>query len=625
MRYLGYRTVDMLVERLRDPRAFPVNRRATRQEMQRRLSASAPESGADFDALLARLERDVLAFASHVEHPGYFAFIPGSPTWPGALGDFIAAATNIFAGSWMEAAGPTQLELTVLDWFRGWVGYPAEATGILVSGGSAANMTALAVARESLLGAMSDRVVAYVSDQAHSSIARAARVLGFRPAQVRVIPVDDRFRLVPQALVGAMETDRRAGLQPLFVSASAGSTNTGAIDDLSGLAEVCREQGAWLHIDAAYGGFAAITDRGRRWLRGIEQADSITLDPHKWLFQPFECGALLVRDGRLLRRAFEITPDYLHDAAAATGEVNLADQGLQLTRVSHAFKVWLSIGFFGLARFRDAIDRAIDLAAHAQELIEASDRLELLSPRQLSIVCFRRTMEGVDDEEAVAASNADLVAQMEEQGAALLSSTRLRGRYALRMCIVNHTTTAEDVEGVLSWLERATPRAAHSRTAPVSTHYERHADVDEGWLGRDRPDPAGLRAIPLFDGLSQAQLERISASADVRHVQRDRTVVERWEASREFYVVLEGVVRVTRDGSELALIEPGGFFGELAALDWGAGYSYPRLATVETVTAARLLTVPALLLNELVRETPAFEERIRAAVRERLPSGPAGP
>ena len=254
---------------------------------------------------------------SRLDHPGYFAFIPGCGTWPGALGDFLASALNIYAGSWMEAAGPSRLEQVVLGWFKEWIGYPAEAAGVAASGGSAANMTALACAREALLGSMTDRVVAYVSDQAHSSLARAAAParLPARPGAGAAGPTS--AGCAPDALAAAIDADAAAGREPLFVAAAAGSTNTGAIDPLAELAAICRERGVWLHVDGAYGAFAALTERGREALRGIELADSVTLDPHKWLYQPLECGALLVREGRLLRRAFEIVPDYLKDAEVA--------------------------------------------------------------------------------------------------------------------------------------------------------------------------------------------------------------------------------------------------------------------------------------------------------------------
>ncbi|MDQ2910377.1 MAG: aminotransferase class V-fold PLP-dependent enzyme, partial [Actinomycetota bacterium] len=286
MRQLGYRTVDLLVEWLE--REAPPLRRATPAEMRKRLAGPPPEQPEPFERILDGLKRDVLPFVSRDGHPRFFGFIPFSGTWPGALGDLIASACNLYVGSWMESAGPSQVELEVLGWFKEWIGYPPEAAGSLVSGGSVANMTALACAREALAGPMRDDLVLYVSDQAHSSVAQAARILGFQPRQVRVLPTDSAFRLDPATLHAAMEADVAAGRTPFLVAANAGATNSGAIDPLPELAEACREHGVWLHVDAAYGGFAVLADRAL--LPGLELADSVTLDPHKWLYQPFECG-----------------------------------------------------------------------------------------------------------------------------------------------------------------------------------------------------------------------------------------------------------------------------------------------------------------------------------------------
>ena len=422
---------------------------------------------------------------ARVDHPAYFAFIPGSSTWPGALGDFLASALNVYAGSWMESSGPSQVELQVLDWFKDWIGYPEEASGILLSGGSAANMTALGCARETLAGAMRDDLMVYVSDQAHSSLARAARALGFRPDQVRVLPVDDDHRMRPELLEGAMAADVAAGRRPLFVSVSAGSTNTGAIDPLEELTEIAHRHGAWLHVDAAYGGFAALTERGRGWLRGIELADSVTLDPHKWLYQPFECGCLLVREGPRLRRAFTLTPDYLADAEAEDEEVNFSDLGVQLTRCARALKVWMSVTLFGAAAFRAAIDASLDLARLAEARVREHPELELLSPAQLGIVCFRRRFPG--GEPAQDASNAALVRAFAASGRGLVSSTRLHGAYAIRLCVLNHASTAADVE-------RDARVARHRRRAArAARHGARHRppgraarDAVGGRVGRRR-------------------------------------------------------------------------------------------------------------------------------------------
>jgi glutamate/tyrosine decarboxylase-like PLP-dependent enzyme len=555
---------------------------------------------------------------SRLAHPGYFAFIPASSTFPGALGDLISSALDIDVGSWMSAAGPSQLELVVLDWFKEWIGYPADAAGILVSGGSAANITALACAREALLGPMSDRVVAYTADQSHSSVARAARLLGFRPDQVRVLPTDSDHRLRLDALVGTIDADADAGRQPLLVSANAGSTNTGAIDQLAEIAGICRERGLWLHVDAAYGGFATLTDRGRHRLAGLELADSVTLDPHKWLYQPIECGCLLVREGHLLKDAFTINPDYLADYK--NDEVNFSDLGLQLTRSSRALKIWLSFNYYGTDAFRDAIDRSIDLAELAEQHVRAAPTLELLSPASLGIICFRRRVDGVDDEATLARLNADLVAAFEATGRGLVSSTRLHGMYAIRMCVMNHTTGPHDVTDVLDWFAGA-PAPSQPGVQPLPTHEDFNADVRGGWAEATEFDEAAIRGLPLFADLDADALEIVRRSARTMSVDAGETVIRRWEGTRHFYTVVGGTARVYAELEEPRELGPGEFFGEVAALDWGAGFGYARTATVVADSPLRLLVLSPAAVGDLIRRAPDVERRLRHAARERLPRG----
>ncbi len=623
MRALGYRTVDMLVARLTD-RAIPPLRRATPAEMRARLSGPPPQDGRDFEAIVEQLERDVLPFMSRGDHPGFFAFVPFCGTWPGALGDFVASACNVYAGSWMESAGPTQLELEVLDWFKQWLGYPLDAGGVLVGGGSAANLTALACARETLVGSMSTDVVGYVSDQAHSSIGRAARVLGFRPEQIRVLPHDADFRLAPRTLAAAMDADLRAGRRPLFVAATAGTTNTGAIDPLGELSGLCRERGAWLHVDAAYGGFAALTERGRAALQGIELADSVTLDPHKWLYQPYECGALLVRDDHVLRSAFQMTPDYLQDSEVAAGEVNLSDRGVQLTRSSRAFKVWLSLQYFGARAFTTAIDRSLDLARVVHDRVQRSDALELMAPASLGIVCLRRHFRGVASDASDAdLRNAALVAAVEASGHGLVSSTVLRGRYALRICVLNHTTTRADVDRVMDLVEFGEPDALSPAAAAVT--YRRDREVRHVPLRR-RGTPSGalgvaaeaLAELALFAPLDAAARARVACLARLESHPAGETIVEQWDAALDFYVIVDGEVEVLVDETAVNRLGAGEFFGELAALDWGGGFGYPRIASVRALTGVRLLTFPAGALNELARESPQIADEIRRVGAERL-------
>ena len=575
----------------------------------------------DLDEILRHLGEDVLPFRSRIDHPRYLAYVPGEGTWPGALGDLIASTYNIDVGNWMESAGPSRLETIVLRWFADWIGYPAESAGVLVSGGSAANLTAMACAREALVGAMSGELVAYVSEQGHSSLARAARVLGFGPQQVRVLPVDDKFRMRTDALEAAITADLAAGRRPLVVLAVAGTTNTGAVDDLIQLARVCGRYGVWLHVDGAYGAFAALTERGRGALAGLELADSVTLDPHKWLYQPFECGALLVRRGHLLKDAFEIHPSYLQDTTARNGATNYADHGLQLTRMSRALKIWMSLHYFGVDAFAAAIDRAMDLAEHAQRVIEAAPDLELLAPATLGIVGFRRHPPGRDDEQDLERANATLITDLAESGEGLVSSTRLSGRYAIRLCVLNHgTTIVRRRPGARLAADGDLPRRCRGGVpgplAPRSTG-SKTADVGAGWPGPVAADLEQLRSQPLLADIAEDRLHWVASVGRRRLFAAGETVVRQWEIDRDFYLLLEGDADVYSQGRHLTTMQAGDFFGELAAMDWGATFGYPRLATVEASTDLVLLVLSDAELAELMRSAPAVDRQIRAAAAER--------
>lgn len=608
MRRTGYAVVDLLVGLAQQP--DPVIRRATPEQMAARIPAGQPVTGLGVEAVLEHLARDVLPFASKVAHPGYFAYIPGSTTWPAALADFVTAVTNTYCGSWDEAAGVSRLELVVLDWFRQWLGMPVGTDGVLVSGGSAANLTAIAAARELRLGAMSADAVLYCGDQAHSSIGRAARVLGFRPEQVRVIPSDTEYRMRPDALATAMDADRAAGRRPLVVCAGAGATNTGAVDPLPELADLCAERGVWLHVDAAYGGFAALTGRGSQALAGIERADSVTLDPHKWLYQPMECGAVLVREPGALERAFAVLPDYLLDAQPhGPGEVNFGDRGLQLTRNARAVKVWASLTAFGVDTFRAALDRNLDLALEAERLVEEAPSLELLSPATLGIVCFRRR-ENLLDEAGTAAANAWLVEALEATGTAMVSSTRLHGRYAVRMCVLNHLTGPDDIRRVVDFFA-ATPLPDELVEAAWTT--DRPSD-DLAAEGGQAAGPA-----PLLDTLSPDGRARLLHGAYRRRVEAGRPVVSRWASDRDLYVIVGGAVTVGLGGDPVRRMGRGEFFGEIAAADWGSGFGSLRTADVVAEQDCELLVVPVERLHEVMADEPAFRAAVLEARARHLP------
>ncbi len=421
--------------------------------MEALLREPAPENPSDFATVLGEFDAKVAAYCFRINHPRFLAFVPSSPTFLSVLGDLLCAGSNFFAGVWKEAAGAAQVELVVLDWFKEFLGYPASASGILTGGGSEANLTALLVARERLSFEDRPRAVLYLTEQRHWSIDRAAKVIGLRPDQLRPIPADDEFRLPPDALRRAAVEDRAAGRLPWAVMANAGATNTGSVDPLAALAAVCRDEGLWLHADGAYGWAAALIPEGQAALDGIALADSIALDPHKWFGQAFEVGCVLVRDGHRLAETFAIRPEYMQDVEPAEDEVNFADRGIALTRRFRALKVWLSVKVLGVGWFRALVEHSCRLADFAQALLEQSPLFEVLSPRRLSIVCFRYRPAGAAlSEDELDHLNLALVERLRETNRAFISSTRLRGRVALRFCFVNWRTTADDVEEVVRLL-----------------------------------------------------------------------------------------------------------------------------------------------------------------------------
>jgi aromatic-L-amino-acid decarboxylase len=609
MRRAGYATVDALVARLAYPEADPVLRRGDAAEMRSLLSGPAPEQPGDYGAVLARLIADVLPYAARTDHPGYLAFIPSFTTWPAALAELIAAAANPYCGAWMESAGAAQVELEVIDWFRTWLGLPAGTAGVLVSGGSAANLTALLVAREAAGGSSPDSVV-YLSDQAHSSLARTARAMGLRPHQVRVLPTDDRWRLLPGTVAEAVRADRDAGRVPFALCASAGSTNTGAVDPLADLADVCTAERLWLHVDAAYGGFAALTAKGRAAMAGIDRADSVTLDPHKWLYQPMECGCVLIRDGARLERTFAIHPDYLDsDAVQGTGEVNFADRGLQLSRGFRALKVWVTVHTFGLAAFRAAIFRNLELAEHAEALIRDHPQLTLMAPATLGIVCFRREWPGCDEAETERRGTA-LAEDLERGGTALVSTTRLAGRHAIRLCILNPTSSEQHVHRVIEHFAGAPAPPARSRggTAYAGTRADVMAD----------PDHDMLRTVPLLSDVSGSTIQAVHARGVCFDVAAGEEVIRRWDSDRFFYIVLSGTYDIFIDSRLIRTMGSGDHFGELAARDWGGGYGYARLATVRCAEPGRLLRLTSEDFQWLTDTEPTIQAKLATTLAERL-------
>ena len=447
MQRLGYRVVDLLVQHFAGMHDSSVGAKRSPAELLPRFAGPPPETPTDPHELITRLEQDVFPNNLHVDHPRFFAFVPGPGNFVSTMADALASGFNVFNGTWLGGSAAAAIELTVIDWFRRFCGFPESAGGLFVSGGSAANLTALHTARVTKLGDRSSQdPIVYFSDQTHYSIERALGVIGIPRELFRKIPSDDRFRLPVEQLREQIRADRKAGLRPFCVIANAGTTSTGAVDPLPELADLCEEEDLWLHADGAYGAATIICDRGRAALAGLERVDSLSLDPHKWLFQPFECGCVLVRDRARMRSAFQHMPEYMRDVHRHTEETNPADYGIQLSRGFRALKVWLSMNTFGMAAFRDAVTRGFELAEFAERELRKRNGCEILSPAEMGIVAFRF---GTGDE-----LQTKLVELMLRDGFAFLTSTTLKGRTALRLCTINPRTTDDDVIQTIDRLEK---------------------------------------------------------------------------------------------------------------------------------------------------------------------------
>jgi aromatic-L-amino-acid/L-tryptophan decarboxylase len=448
MRRLGYRVIDALVDHFEELPRKPVTRTERRATLESLYPVGFREEGQAPERVLDWLVSEVFTRTMHMDHPRFFGFIPGPSNYVGALAAALSSGLNPGMATWLESAGPIALELRTVDWLRELVGLPATGGGLFVSGGSEANLTALAVARDRKAGGRLGDAVVYCSRETHSSVERATRILGLAPARLRKIPVDERYRMSPARLEEALARDHRDGLHPFAVVANAGTTSTGAVDPLDSIAGICLRDGLWLHVDAAYGGAALLTAEGRERLAGIEKADSVALDPHKWLFQPFETGCLVVRDRELLRESFEMRPEYLKGAEGTDEEPNPSDHGMKLSRQFNALKLWMSLSVFGVAAFRRAVQKGLDQARTAEALLRESAEWEVVTPAELGIVTFRFAPEGLA-RERVDELQPLLVRDLTEDGFAFLSQTTLAGRPVLRLCTINPRTTVEDLRATV--------------------------------------------------------------------------------------------------------------------------------------------------------------------------------
>jgi aromatic-L-amino-acid decarboxylase len=415
-----------------------------------RLSGPPPEVGQSFPELL-----ELIADASRKGHDttgdGWLAYVPGGGLFSAALGDFIGRVTNRFVGVWEPAPAMAQMEATVVGWFRDLFGLPSTARGVLTTGGSLATLSAVITARHHLLGEDIGSGTLYLTSETHSAIVKAAALAGLPLSAVRLVPVTSENRMDVGQLEAMIGDDRAAGRKPFLVVGSAGTTNTGAIDPLPAIADVAQRQGLWFHVDAAYGGFFQLTDRGRALFGGIERANSVVLDPHKGMFLPYGTGALLVRDGAALRAAHEIHGPYLHDLAPESAIPNFADYSAELSRDSRGLRVWLPVMLHGLAAFRRALDEKLDLTVWLESELRSIPALEVPWHAELSTIAFRCRDEGASSGDV---RTAELLQQINASGRVFLSSTTVQGRMVIRVCILSVHTHRDRVEELVAIIKR---------------------------------------------------------------------------------------------------------------------------------------------------------------------------
>jgi aromatic-L-amino-acid/L-tryptophan decarboxylase len=460
IRDFGYRVVDVIAESLTSVDRGPVFRPVPPDVAAGLSSWPLPGEGTAADAILADFREQVLPYPMGNGHRRFWGWVNSPPSVIGIFAEALAAAMDPSVAGGNHAA--VHLEHGVLAWFKQVFGFPADSAGLLVSGGSMASLIGLAVARHDRAGAdvrteglQGDhaKLCIYVSEEGHSCLRKAAELLGIGSTNIRTIAVDQAYRIDVAALESAIEADLAAGNRPLAVAASAGTVNTGAIDPLEAVAEVCSRHGAWFHVDGAYGAPAILSRRYAAELGPLRLADSLAVDPHKWLSVPVEAGLVLVRDATVMRDTFSLVPPYLRtddDPEGVGGPVWFSEFGIQQTRGFQALKVWMALRHDGINGYRAAIESQIELAEQLSQHVKQATDLELVAS-SLSVVCFRyASLELAGDDERLDAVNRELLHRLQLGGEAFLSGTVLRGRFVLRACIVNYKTRAEDIERLVA-------------------------------------------------------------------------------------------------------------------------------------------------------------------------------
>jgi len=447
----GHALVDWIAEYLAGAERYPVLPRVAPGDVRRALPAAAPEHGESFDAIFADFERVLVPALTHWNHPGFFGYFAITASEPGILAELLSAALNQQAMLWRTSPAATELEEVALGWLRELMGLPSSFEGVIYDTASISTLHALAAAREAAipgvrnegLSAFGRRVRVYCSEQAHSSVDKAVILLGLGHQALRKIPVDDQFRMKADPLRDAIAGDRAAGMEPLAVVATIGTTSTTSADPVADVAAICRAEQIWLHVDAAYAGVTAILPEYRDHFLGWENADSVVVNPHKWLFTPFDLSAFYCRRMDVVRQAFSLVPEYLKTAESSRGARNLMDTGVQLGRRFRSLKLWMILRHFGAEGIRAALSEHIRLAQLFSQWVDADADFERLAPVPFSVVCFRarpgnRPMSEVE----LNALNDRLLSSVNGTGEVFLSHTVLNGRFTLRLA-VGHLRSTE--------------------------------------------------------------------------------------------------------------------------------------------------------------------------------------
>ena len=460
------RVVEWIARYLDSPERYPVLSRVAPGEVRASLPQSPPERGEPLAAILDDFESKIVPGVTHWNHPGFFAYFSISSSVPGIIGEMLTAALDVNGMLWKTSPSATELEALVLDWLRQLLGVGEGWFGMITDTASISTLLALAAAREARpelrirergMAGRSDlpAMRVYCSTETHSSVAKGAITLGLGHENVVMIPTDDAFRMRPDLLAAAIRDDRAAGRLPLAAVATVGTTSTTSVDPVRAIAEICRREEVWLHVDGAYGGVAAVVPELRHVLDGVELADSLVVNPHKWLFTPVDCSAFYTRRPEVLKAAFSLVPEYLRtDAGAHDAPVNYMDYGVQLGRRFRALKLWMVIRAFGSEGLAERIRAHIALAQELARWVEAEPGWEVSAPHPFSLVCFRYAPEGPSDADADA-KNERIMTRVNESGRVFLSHTKLRGRYVLRLAIGNIRTERRHVEEAWRLLREA--------------------------------------------------------------------------------------------------------------------------------------------------------------------------